>query len=380
MGGRMPTKDYYEILGVPRNATKEEIKKAYRRLALKYHPDRNPGNKEAEEKFKEINEAYEVLSDDEKRKIYDLYGVEGLKGATAYRNTRGYSGQGYGYDWSDFSEGFGGFGFDDVFDSIFDTFFGTQTRRRTSTTSRTQAPSKGQDIYVEYEVSLEDIFYGKAKSVTIEKEEVCSACNGLGTLGGKKPDVCPTCRGVGTVTMREGFFSLTTTCPTCKGSGRVIKDYCRECGGKGTVKKKKTIEFKIPKGIEDGMMIRIKGEGNAGRNGGENGDLFIVIKQKPHYFYKREGLDLKCDISIPVTKAILGSEVEIPYLDGKTIKVKIPEGTQPGDVLRVRDFGLEDDKGRRGDLYCKVNVRLPRVLNTRQRFLVEQLAKELGEE
>jgi len=377
----MTTKDYYEILGVSRNATKEEIKRAYRKLALKYHPDRNPGNKEAEEKFKEINEAYEVLSDDEKRKIYDLYGVDGLKGATSYRNSGNYGDTRYRYDWGDFSEGFGNFGnfgFDDIFDSVFDTFFGTHSKRRASTT-RTSSPTKGQDIYVEFEVSLEDIFHGATKSVIIDKEEVCSACNGLGTLGGKKPEVCPTCRGTGTVTMREGFFSLTTTCPTCKGTGKVIKEYCPVCGGRGVVKKKKTIEFKIPKGIDDGMMIRIKGEGNAGKNGGENGDLYIVIKQKPHHLFKREGLDLKCDISVSVTKSILGGEVEIPYLDGKTVKVKIPEGTQPNDVLRVREFGLEDDKGRRGDLYCKVNVKLPRVLNTRQRFLVEQLAKELGE-
>lgn len=367
------TKDYYEILGVPRNATKEEIKRAYRKLALKYHPDRNPGDKEAEEKFKEINEAYEVLSDDEKRKIYDLYGVEGLKGATAYRNSN------YGdtrYRWTDFG-GFGT-GFEDIFEDIFDSFFGTTTRR-TSRTTKESAPKKGEDIYVEVDVSLEDIYFGTAKSVVIDKKDVCSSCNGVGTRGGRKPDVCPTCRGVGTVTMREGFFSLTTTCPTCKGSGHIIKDYCPTCGGSGIVNKKKTIEFKIPKGIEDGMMVRIRGEGNVGKNGGMPGDLYIVIKQKPHHFYKREGLDLKCEVSISFIKAILGGEVEIPSLDGKYVKVRIPEGTQPNDVLRIRGAGLEDDKGRRGDIYCKVNIKLPRVLNTRQRFLIEQLSKELGE-
>lgn len=371
------TKDYYEILGVPRNATKEEIKRAYRKLALKYHPDRNPGNKEAEEKFKEINEAYEVLSDDEKRRIYDLYGVEGLKGATFYRNQSGtggysYGSQGYNYRW----DNFGGFGFEDLFDDIFDSFFGTSSKRRSY--SKESTPKKGEDIYVEVNVTLEEIYHGVSKSVIIDKREVCSACNGTGVKGGRKPDVCPTCRGSGTVTVREGFFSLTTTCPTCKGVGTVIRDYCPVCNGSGTVNKKKTIEFKIPKGIEDGMMIRIKGEGNAGKNGGSTGDLYVVIKEKLHSFYKREGLDLKCEISVPFTKAILGGEVEIPFLDGKMIKVKIPEGTQPNDVLRIRGVALEDEKGRRGDIYCKINVSLPRVLNTRQRFLLEQLEKELN--
>ncbi len=367
------TKDYYEILGVPRNASKEEIKKAYRKLALKYHPDRNPGDKEAEEKFKEINEAYEVLSDDEKRKIYDLYGVEGLKGATTYRS----SDFGTGYRWGDFG-GFGsGFGFEDIFEDIFDSFFGTTTRRTSRV--RESSPKKGDDIYIEVEVSLEDIYFGSTKSVVVNRKEVCNACNGLGTKGGKKPEVCPTCRGSGTVTMREGFFSLTTTCPTCKGSGTVVKEYCNVCGGSGIVNKSKTIEFRVPKGIEDGMMVRVRGEGNAGKNGGSQGDLYIVIKQKPHYFYKRENLDLKCEVNVSFTKALLGGEIEIPSLDGKTIKIKIPEGTQSNDVLRVRNAGLEDDKGRKGDIYCKINIKLPRVLNTRQRFLVEQLAKELGE-
>lgn len=367
------TKDYYEILGVPRNATKEEIKRAYRRLALKYHPDRNPGNKEAEEKFKEINEAYEVLSDDEKRRIYDLYGVEGLKGAASYRSADREA----GYRWGDF--GFGsGFGFEDIFEDIFDSFFGTSTRRASKAT-REAGPKKGEDIYIEIEVSLEDIYFGVTKSVTVDKREVCSACNGLGTRGGRKPDICPTCRGSGAVTMREGFFSLTTTCPTCRGTGSTVRDFCPVCNGSGVVNKKKVIEFRIPKGIDDGMMVRVRGEGNIGRNGGGPGDLYIVIKQKPHYFYKREGLDLKCEISVPFTKAVLGGEVEIPYLDGKSMKVKIPEGTQPNDVLRVRGTGLEDDSGRRGDVYCKINIRLPKVMNSRQRFLIEQLAKELGE-
>ncbi|MCS7299224.1 MAG: molecular chaperone DnaJ [Spirochaetia bacterium] len=370
------TRDYYEILGVPRNATKEEIKSAYRKLALKYHPDRNPGNKEAEEKFKEINEAYEVLSDDEKRKIYDMYGIDGIKGATGYRNAG--AGAGPGYRWTDFGGFGGGFGVEDIFEDIFDTFFGTR-RTRTSYSTRESAPRKGEDIYVEFEVSLEEIFFGSTKSVTIEKRETCSACGGIGTKNGRKPDVCPTCKGSGTVTVREGFFSLTTTCPTCKGTGKIIKEYCSVCGGTGAVNKKKTIEFKIPKGIEDGMMVRVKGEGNAGKNGGAPGDLYIVIKQKQHYFYTREGLDLKCEVSIPFTKAILGGDVEIPFLDGKSIKVRIPEGTQPNDVLRIRGSGLEDDKGRRGDIYCKVNIRLPKVLNTRQRFLVEQLAREISE-
>ncbi len=365
------TKDYYEILGVPRNASKEEIKKAYRKLALQYHPDRNPGDKQAEEKFKEINEAYEVLIDDEKRRIYDLYGYEGLKGATGYRASRdsGYRDFGFGP----------GFDFSDIFDigDIFDSFFGVG--RKTSTASRRTSPKRGDDIYIEVEVGLEDIFHGTQKSVNVEKVDVCEACNGTGVKGGKKPEVCTTCKGAGTVTMRQGFFSLTTTCPTCRGVGSVIKEYCISCGGSGVVKKKKRIEFRVPKGIEDGMMIKIKNEGNAGKNGGEYGDLYIVIKQKKHYFYSRDGLDLKCDISISFVKAMLGGEIEIPYLDGKSIKVKVPEGTQPGDVLRVRDAGLEDDKGRRGDIYCKVSVKLPRVLNSRQRFLVEQLAKELGE-
>ncbi|MCX8028779.1 MAG: molecular chaperone DnaJ [Brevinematales bacterium] len=371
-------KDYYEILGVPRNASKEEIKRAYRKLALKYHPDRNPGNKEAEEKFKEINEAYEVLSDDEKRKIYDLYGIEGLRGSTGYRNTGSTDTR---YRWSDFG-GFGtGVGFEDIFEDIFDSFFGTTTRRtsRSSYSTKETAPKRGDDIYIQIEVSLEEIYFGASKSVVIDKKETCSACNGIGTKNGRKPDTCPTCRGAGTVTVREGFFSLTTTCPTCKGTGYIIREYCNICNGIGTVNKKKTIEFKIPKGIEDGMMIRVKGEGNAGKNGGTPGDLYIVVKQKPHHFYTREGIDLKCEISIPFTKAILGGEIEIPSLDGKSIKVKIPEGTQPNDVLRVRGSGLEDDKGRRGDIYCKVNIKLPRVLNLRQKFLVEQLSKELGD-
>jgi molecular chaperone DnaJ len=348
--------DYYEILGVDRNASSEEIKKCYRKLAMQYHPDRNPGDKAAEEKFKEAAEAYEVLSDDEKRQIYDRYGHEGLNGA-----------------------GFRGFsGVDDIFSSFSDIFgdifgFGG-TRSRSRTTAR-----PGADLRYDMEISFMEAAFGTARDVDVEKYETCRQCNGTGATPGTTPEVCSRCRGRGQVTQTSGFFSISTTCPQCRGEGHVVTDPCRTCRGTGRSKMKKTVSVKIPAGVEAGSRLRLRGEGEQGDFGGPYGDLYVFIDVQPHEVFQRSGDDVFCRITISFIQATLGASIEIPTLNG-TEKLKIPKGTQPGKIFRLRGKGISHLRGYgRGDQIIETVVTIPTDLNRKQEALLKEFAKLSGE-
>ncbi len=349
----MREKDYYAILGVPRNATQEEIKKAYRKLALKYHPDRNPGNPEAEEKFKEISEAYEVLSDPEKRAIYDSQGLSGL-------HRSGFRG------FEDISDIFSAFS--DLFEEFFG--FGFKTHRAA------RKPRPGADLSYEVSLSLEDVFHGKETEITLEKYERCEVCGGSGSAPGRGLKFCHFCKGKGYVVHSEGFFRISTTCPHCHGVGTLVAEPCEKCRGEGRYWKKKKIRVKIPPGVEDGTILRIAGEGEAGLYGGPPGDLYLKIRTRPHEYFRREGKDLHLDLIIGVVDAILGTETEVPLISGEKVKVTIPKGTQPGDTLLVKGKGLPDPKGGPpGDLIIHLNVKLPTRVNREQEELLKRFAE-----
>jgi len=362
-------KDYYEILGVSRNASTEEIKKAFRRLALKYHPDRNK-SPEAEEKFKEIGEAYEVLSDPEKRRLYDMYGHAGLKGTT----------------FTDFSSinlndllesifgGFGGFGFGDIFDGIFG-------RRRPSSRYSRTAPRKGANIRYDLEITLEEAYKGVKKEIKVPHTETCIKCAGKGTAPGYEPEVCPSCNGTGQKQTVQrtlmGQIVTITDCKECRGTGRVIRKKCPECKGKGTVKIERKLEITIPKGVETGSKLKIRGQGEAGLYGGEPGDLYVIIHVKEHDTFKRENEYLYTEVPITFSQAVLGDTIDIKTLDGTT-KLKIPPGTKSGSILRIEGKGMPRLRGGGyGDLFVKVDIEIPRHLNSKQKNLIKQL-REVG--
>ncbi len=351
------TRDYYEILGVSRDADEDTIKKNYRKLALKYHPDRNPGDKEAEEKFKEAAEAYEVLRDSEKRRIYDLYGHEGLRGT-----------------------GFTGFGgFEDIFSSfgdIFGDFFGLGGRRSRKTRAR-----KGNDLRYDLELTLEEAYKGKEEEIVFDKWESCDICGGTGVRPGSKPQICPHCHGEGEISRSHGFFQIRTTCSTCNGTGQVIVDPCSKCKGKGKVNVEKKVLVKVPPGVDNGVQLRIKGEGEAGENGGPPGDLFVVIYVKDHEFFVRDGDNLRCQVPISFLQAALGAEISIPTLDNNKEKsITIPEGAQPGEIIRLKGLGMTSlRKGRGvGDLFVQLIVNIPTKMSKQQRELLMQF-RELEE-
>jgi len=358
----MPKKDYYEILGVSRNATKEEIKKAYRRLALKYHPDVNK-SPDAEEKFKEISEAYAVLSDDEKRRQYDLYGHEGIGAKYTYEDI---------FKGVDFEDIFKDLGFDFGFSRIFEEFFGGGKFKETY--------NRGSDIIYDLEIGLEDAAKGVKTQIEVPKREVCSACRGSGAEPGGLI-ACPKCNGTGQIqyTKVSGFtrFVRIESCNACGGRGSTIKIPCKQCHGAGLIERKRVITIKVPKGVEDGVRLRIKGEGNPGVNGGEPGDLYVIIHVKPHKLFKRRGLDVLYEASITFPQAVLGTEITVPTLYGET-KLKIPEGTQPGTIFRLKGKGLPSMNGyEQGDELVKINVKIPKNLTLRQKQLILELAKEL---
>lgn len=354
----MAKQDYYETLGVARGASADELKKAYRKLAMKFHPDRNPDDPEAEQRFKEVNEAYDVLKDDQKRAAYDRFGH------AAFEN--GGPGGAAG--------GAGGFDFADIFDEMFGEFMGGRGRGRPSA-------GRGADLRFNLEISLEEAFEGKHATIRVPSSAVCESCNGTGAEGGSQPITCPTCNGVGKVRAQQGFFTIERACPSCGGAGQVIKDPCRSCGGTGRQRRERTLDVSIPAGVEDGTRIRLAGEGEAGLRGGPPGDLYIFLTVRPHRLFQREGADIFCKAPIPMTTAVLGGPIEVPSIDGSRAKITIPEGTQAGRQFRLRGKGMSVLRSpQRGDMYVQVQVETPVKLTKRQRELMEDFAKESGEE
>ncbi len=361
----MAKRDYYEVLGVPKNASKDDIKKAYRKLAVQNHPDRNPGDKTAEDRFKEATEAYEVLADDKKRQAYDQFGfagVEGMGGAGA---------EGFSHVFHDFEDLFGGFG---DFSSIFDSFFGGGGRRSGRGRSSVQ---RGADLRYELEIPFKDAVFGTKVEVSYSRNISCTACSGSGAASGSGKKTCPTCGGAGQVRRSSGFFSIASTCATCSGEGYVLDNPCATCGGSGVVKKNQVIKVTIPAGIENGKRISIPDQGDAGPNGGPAGDLYVVIRVAPHEYFERNGNDVYCVVPVSFSQAALGAEILVPTLDEKKVRMKIPAGTQNGKILRLKNEGVPNlhNPSRRGDMYIKVHVVVPTKLSSR----AKQLLKELGE-
>ena len=356
----MATKrDFYEVLGVPKNASEDEIKKSYRKMAMKFHPDRNQGDASAEVKFKEAKEAYEMLSDAEKRAAYDQFGHAGVD-----PNMRGPGGGG--------GAGFGGFG--ESFGDIFGDIFGQARRQQTGGGRQV---FRGNDLSYAMEVTLEEAAAGKESEIRIPSFDECDTCHGSGAKPGTSPKTCGTCQGQGVVQMRQGFFSVQQTCPHCRGTGKVITDPCSPCHGQGKIKRQKTLEIKIPAGIDDGMRIRSTGNGEPGTNGGPPGDLYIEIRIKKHDVFQRDGDDLHCAVPISFTTAALGGEISVPTLSGEAA-IDLPEGTQTGKQFRLRGKGI---KGVRssfpGDLYCHITVETPVKLTEHQRKLLKELDESL---
>jgi len=358
-------RDYYDILGVERTSTEDQIKSAYRKLAIKFHPDKNPGNKEAEEKFKEATEAYEVLSNAEKRQTYDQFGHEGIN-----RMGGGFSGSD-GSEFRDFQDIFGG-NINDIFGGLFgDSLFGGGGSRRGG-----RRRTSGSDLRYDLAIDLEDLFKDTEVKIKLRKKESCSVCGGTGAKPGTKATTCTTCDGAGVVRQTQGFFSLQTTCPRCHGTGRMISSPCSNCGGSGLEDRPKTLSVKIPAGIDDGSRIRIPNEGEAGENGSSNGDLFVVVNVNANKLYERHGSDLYCKIPIPMALAALGGQVELTSVDGKTVSLKIPPGTQEGRILRLNNMGLPHFRSSgRGDLNAIVSIQVPQNLSTKAKALLDEFSK-----
>lgn len=353
------SKDFYKTLGVEKGASAEEIKKAYRKLAMKYHPDQNKGNAQAEEKFKEINEAYDVLKDDQKRAAYDRFGSAAFDGSAG----GGARGAGFGF------EGFGG-AFSDIFEDMFGDFAG---RGRGGAGS-----DRGSDVQYTMEISLEDAFKGKEEKIKISLNETCDSCKGSGAEAGTKSEGCATCGGHGRVRQQQGFFTIERTCPTCGGQGQTIKNPCKKCGGQGRFKKDKTIKVNIPAGVEHGRRLRLAGEGEAGMRGGANGDLYVMLAVKPHKLFQREGANLYCRVPVLMTTAALGGDIEVPTIEGSRAKVKVPAGTQTGQQFRLKGKGMTMLKSdARGDMFVEMFVETPVNLNKKQQDLMKQLDSAL---
>ena len=361
----MAKRDYYTVLGLNRDASEEDIKKAYRKLAMKFHPDRNPDDKTTEEKFKEAKEAYEVLTDARKRAAYDQFGHAGVDPSMGFgaAGARGFGGP----------EGFGGFA--DAFGDIFGEIFGQSARG-----SRGNGAFRGADLRYNLDLSLEEAARGADVKIRIPTMETCETCHGSGAKPGTEPKTCPTCHGRGEVRVSQGFFSIQQTCPACHGTGKIVPDPCLTCHGAGRVKKHKTLSVKIPAGVDQDDRIRLSSEGEGGTNGGPSGDLYVVINLKPHPMFQREGADLHCEMPISFATAALGGEIEIPTLDGHA-KIKIPPETQTGQVFRLRNKGIRPVRGSvQGDLYCHLAVETPVRLTARQKELLRELEASTQED
>ena len=352
----MSKRDYYTILGVNRDASEDEIKKAYRKLAMKHHPDRNPEDKHAEDKFKEAKEAYEILSDARKRAAYDQFGHAGVDPSMGF---------GAGAAGARGGEGFGGFA--DAFGDIFGEIFGQQRGRGGGS-----GMYRGADLRYNLDLSLEEAARGAEIKIRIPTMDECGTCHGSGAKPGTQPKTCPTCHGRGEVRVSQGFFSIQQTCPQCHGTGKFVAEPCPDCHGAGRIKKHKTLSVKIPAGVDQDDRIRLSGEGEAGMNGGPTGDLYVVIGLKPHAVFQREGADLHCEMPISFATAALGGEIEIPTLDGHA-KLKIPAETQTGQVFRLKNKGIRPVRGSvTGDLYCHVSLETPVKLNAKQKELLRE--------
>ncbi len=350
----MAKQDYYETLGVGRKATAEDLKKAYRKLAMKYHPDRNPGDASAEQSFKAINEAYDILKDPEKRAAYDRFGHAAFEGVGP---------QGPRQGGADF--GFGG-GFADIFDEMFGDFTGARNRGG-------GGGAHGADLRYNMEISLEEAFAGKQAAIRVASMAACDVCNGTGAAKGSRPRTCPTCGGRGRVRAQQGFFTVERSCPTCHGHGQVIDDPCTACQGSGRVPKEKTLSVTIPAGVEDGTRIRLSGEGEAGLRGGGAGDLYLFIGIRPHRYFQREGANLHMRVPISVVTAALGGSIEVPTIDGGRARVSVPAGTQSGHQFRLRGKGMSIMRSSaRGDMYIRTTVETPVNLNKKQKELLRE--------
>jgi len=351
----MAKRDYYEVLGVGKNASADDIKRSYRRMAMKHHPDKNPGDKKAEANFKECAEAYEVLSDAEKRRRYDQFGHEGLRGAGMHDFSR-----------MNVEDIFSMFGFDDFFSGI----FGGHRR-----SSRRAGPTRGYDLETAVELTLNDIAKGAEKTIEFTRQDICAECNGNGCAKGSKPGRCPACGGRGQVARGGGFFQMVSTCRQCGGRGQVITNPCKKCKGTGRVPKKRVVEIKIPAGVHEGQGIRVASEGEPGRGGGPKGDLYCYVRIKPHEFLQRDGNDLIAVVPISFTQAVLGTTIDVPSLNG-TQGLKIPPGTQYGSIFRIKGQGLPDIRTRRtGDQLVQITIETPVKLNAKQEELLREFAK-----
>ena len=349
----MAKTDYYEMLGVDRGVDAADLKRAYRKMAMQYHPDRNPGDAEAEQKFKELSEAYDVLRDPEKRAAYDRFGHAAFEG--------GFGGGGGAQSGADFAHSFS-----DIFDDLFGDFMGGGRGRR-------GGPARGDDLRYNLEITLDDAFIGKQVQITVPTTVACTTCTGSGAKPGTSPTPCTTCQGAGRVRMQQGFFMIERTCPQCGGQGQVISDPCTDCSGRGVVHEDKTLSVNIPAGVEDGTRIRLSGEGAAGAQGGPPGDLYIFLSLAPHPIFDRDGRDLYCRVPIPMTAAALGGNVEVPTIDGGRAKVNIPAGTQNGRQFRLKGKGMPQLRGGVfGDLYIQTQVEVPVNLTKRQKELLKE--------
>ncbi len=350
-----PQRDYYEILGVDRDASDEDLKRAYRKMALRYHPDRNPGDKEAEERFKEASAAYQILSDPERRSQYDRFGHAAFEGGAG------------GFDF--------GAGFEDIFSGIFGDFFGGPRAGRGRNRAR-----RGEDLRYNLDLTFEEAAFGTEKTISVPRMAACDTCHGKGTKPGTSPRACSACRGSGQVRFQQGFFSIAKTCSQCNGQGSMITDPCAKCQGQGVVRRTQSLTVKIPAGVDTGSRLKLRGEGEVGVSGGPSGDLYVVVRVREHPLFKREENDVICEIPLSFPQAALGVEIEVPTLEGKT-RMRIPPGTQSGALFRLKGKGVTDLRGYgRGDHVVRVSVETPRKLTKRQQELLEEFARTSGEE